>query len=130
MEKDLLKSLRSDAIRLFLSSLEPVNPFEAVNRFVKVDGSQLILGAEGSEQETLSLEDYKRIFLVGGGKATAPMARAMEGILGRRITRGTINVKYGFTEELAFTDIVEGGHTGELHTGQVAVHNPHVGINV
>jgi hydroxypyruvate reductase len=110
MEKNLLKGLRSEAVHLFRASLESVNPFEAVRRFVKIDGGQLTVGAEGSAQKAFHLNEYKRIFIVGGGKATAPMAKAMEGILGSRITHGTINVKYGFTEELAFTKIVEGGH--------------------
>jgi hydroxypyruvate reductase len=38
------------------------------------------------------------------------MARAMEDLLGKRITAGVINVKYGFTEPLAITETIEADH--------------------
>jgi hydroxypyruvate reductase len=110
MEKNLLARLRGEAVQVFRASLDPVNPFEAVSRYVKVEGAHLVLGAKGTERTTLDLDALKRIYLVGGGKATAPMAKALEGLLGSRITGGTINVKYGFTEALDYTEIVEGGH--------------------
>ncbi len=53
---------------------------------------------------------FDRVFVVGGGKATAPMARAVEDLFGERITKGIINVKYGFVEKLRRTEIIEAGH--------------------
>jgi hydroxypyruvate reductase len=38
------------------------------------------------------------------------MAKALEELVGEKIHRGLINVKYGFTENLAFTEITEAGH--------------------
>jgi glycerate 2-kinase len=70
----------------------------------------LILGSGNQKKITLDLDRFRRIFLVGGGKATAPMARALEDLLGERINGGIINVKYGFTDHLSFTEIVEAGH--------------------
>ncbi|MFC1867132.1 glycerate kinase [Thermodesulfobacteriota bacterium] len=107
---DMLHLMRTDALNLFNASLRQVNPYEAIRRFVRVDGNTLILGREGQPQTELDLGDYQQIFLVGGGKATAPMAKAMEDILGDRIDRGIINVKYGFTEKLSFTEIIEADH--------------------
>ena len=107
---DLLKQMRNEAIRLFNASLKRVNPYEAVRQFVRLDGNQLMLGQENQPQIELDLEKFHRIFLVGGGKATAPMAKAMEGLLGAKVNRGIITVKYGFTEKLSFTEIIEAGH--------------------
>jgi hydroxypyruvate reductase len=108
--KDLLHQMRLDALKIFQASLKPVNPYEAVRRFVSIEGNNLLIGREGQEQTRLNLEDFERIFLVGGGKATAPMAKAMEDLLGDRITSGIINVKYGFTEKLSYTEIIEADH--------------------
>lgn len=106
----LLARMRSEALRLFHASLEPVNPYEAVRRFVRREGRRLFLGPVEEAPFELNLEEYNRVFLVGGGKATAPMARAMEDILGQRIWKGLITVKYGFTEKLQYTKIIEAGH--------------------
>ena len=95
--KDLLHQMRLDALNIFQASLKPVNPYEAVKRFVSIEGNTLLLGREGQEQTKFNLEEFERIFLVGGGKATAPMAKAMEDLLGDRITSGIINVKYAVT---------------------------------
>ena len=107
---NMLDQMREDAVSLFQASLDPVNPHEAVRRFVRLEGNRLILGKEGQEKIGLDLEDYGKVYLVGGGKATAPMARAIEELLGERIDEGIIVVKYGFTEGLAHTETIEAAH--------------------
>ncbi|MGD9158747.1 MAG: glycerate kinase [Desulfobacteraceae bacterium] len=108
--ENLLDQMRTEAIQCFKASLKPVNPYEAVKRFVRLEGSQLKTGPEEKPVNQLNIDDYERIFLVGGGKATAPMARAMEDLLRDRITKGLIVVKYGFTDELSYTETVEADH--------------------
>ncbi len=107
---NLLSTMRSQAEKLFLASLKRVDPYEAVRRFVRLDGKRFLLHQEGEPEDVLDLQAYDRIFVVGGGKATAPMARAVEDIIGERIRRGIINVKYGFAEKLLRTEIIEAGH--------------------
>ena len=41
---------------------------------------------------------------------SAPMARAVEELLGKRIHKGIVNVKYGFGTDLRITEIVEASH--------------------
>jgi hydroxypyruvate reductase len=110
MDEKLIKQMRIEAKEIFVSSLKAVDPYQAVKRFVRVEDGRLTLGMEGQSSIKLDLEKYDRISLVGGGKATAPMARAIEELLGSMIGKGMINVKYGFTEELAITEIIEAGH--------------------
>ena len=110
MGENLLKQMRSEAEEIFRASLKAVDPYQAVNHFVRVDGNKLLLGADDGKTVELDLAKYDRIFIVGGGKATAPMAKAVEDLFGSRIIKGMINVKYGFTQDLAFTEIVEAGH--------------------
>ena len=107
---DLLSKMRSQAQDLFRASLRRVDPYDAVRCFVRIEGSNLILGQEGGSESVLDLRAFERIFLVGGGKATAPMARALEDMLGERIRKGIVNVKYGFAEKLVYTEIIEAGH--------------------
>ena len=110
MDDYLLKRIRTEAKAIFRESLRPVNPYGAVKNFVRIENDQLILGKDGEDQDTLDLKQFDRISLVGGGKATAPMAKAMEALLGDRIDTGMINVKYGFTEALSVTRTVEASH--------------------
>ncbi len=124
MTDNLLEQLRSEAATIFESAVAAVNPQKAVKRFVHVDGAKLFLGRSQADAVTLDSDQYERIFLVGGGKATAAMAGAMEELLGDRIHRGLINVKYGFAQPLRFTRTTEAGHplpdkNGEQGTAQI-----------
>ncbi|MBL7173566.1 MAG: glycerate kinase [Desulfobacteraceae bacterium] len=110
MENKTIKEMRSEAEDIFKCAVAAVNPYDAVRRFVRVDGDYLIAGTEDQPAVELDLNGFDRVFLVGGGKATAPMARALENLLGGRINRGIINVKYGFAMDLAFTEIIEANH--------------------
>ena len=119
-----LESLRSDAKEIFAVCLTAVDPYQAIKRFVHLQGNLLVVGMEGGPETKLDLAQFDRISLVGAGKATAPMAAAIEELFGERIRKGLINVKYGFTQELAFTEITEAGHpvpdeNGVKGTGKV-----------
>ena len=110
MGENLLKTMRLEAREIFQASVEAVNPYQAVRRFVRVEGDRLLLGAEARDRLELDLGMYDRIGIVGAGKATAPMAKAVEDLFGSRIHKGMINVKYGFTQPLGVTEIIEAGH--------------------
>jgi len=110
MSENLLKQIRSEAAAIFNSAVAAVDPQKAVKRFVQTEGPKLILGRSQTDTITLDSDQYERIFIVGGGKATAAMAGAMEELLENRIHRGLINVKYDFTRPLRFTQTNEAGH--------------------
>ncbi|MFC1580186.1 glycerate kinase [Thermodesulfobacteriota bacterium] len=105
-----LKQLRDDATMIFQSCLGAVDPYGAIMRFVHPTGNRLVLGMDGQTEAELDLSRYERISIVGAGKATAPMARAIEEMFGDRIYRGIINLKYGFTDKLSITEITEASH--------------------
>ncbi|MCS7025172.1 MAG: glycerate kinase [Bryobacteraceae bacterium] len=97
--------LRRDAIQILRASLAAADPVQAVKRHVHVMGDQLIVG-----RRRYSLSKFERIFVVGAGKASAAMALPVERMLGRRITAGAINVKYGHTANLKWIELQECGH--------------------
>lgn len=105
-----LKTIRSDAQEIFRDCLKAVDPYRAVMSFMHLEGDRLIIGMEGGLKTELDLAEFDHISIVGAGKAAAPMAMAIEDLFGKKIHKGMINVKYGFTEELQFTEIIEAGH--------------------
>ncbi len=107
---DLLRTMRGDAEKIFLAAVERVNPYEAVKGFVRRAGGKLILGGLGRGETEIDLARFDSVVIVGGGKATAPMAKALEDLLGERVRKGVISVKYGFTEKLSIIEVMEAGH--------------------
>lgn len=71
-------------------ALESVESEPALRRAVRKRGDILTVGSRRYD-----LRHYDRVVVVGAGKATAPMARAIEGILGSRLHSGLVIVKYG-----------------------------------
>jgi hydroxypyruvate reductase len=72
------------------AALAAVEPGAAVRRAVQRRGDQLYVGGQRHD-----LAAYDRAWIVGGGKAGAPMAAALWQLLDDRIVGGTVNVKYG-----------------------------------
>ena len=100
-----LNQLRSDGMEIFIHALRAVDPVEAVKRYLDLEGEDLVVNGI-----TYSLRDYGHIYIIGGGKAGASMALAVEEILGDRITKGVINVKYGHLADLKRVKLNEVGH--------------------
>ena len=67
-----------------------------------------------------SQDDILDVVVVGAGKATAPMALALEKILGDRLDGGLIVVKYGHVEELERIETVEADHPVPDENGRMA----------
>jgi glycerate 2-kinase len=73
-----------------------------------VDPEAAVLAA--LDREPLDLKGVGRIVVVGAGKATAPMAAAIEARLGKRIDTGVIVVKHGHGLPLQYIRVVEAAH--------------------
>ena len=96
---------RRQIVAILQAALESVDPAAAVRRQLRREGDTLWASDVGYD-----LGEVGRIFVVGAGKAGAPMARAVEEVLGDRISSGQVTVKY---EHLLSTRIVmlqEAGH--------------------
>ena len=107
---DKFAKLKNDAKEIFMRSLKYVSPYEAIKIFVRLADNKIILGNDKNSLKYFNLADFDRIFVVGAGKASAPMAKALEHVLGDRITEGIVNVKYGFTDNLSKIKLIEAGH--------------------
>ncbi len=58
----------------------------------------------------IDLKNVEDIWVVGAGKAAAPMGKALEKILGKRISGGILATKYGHALPLERLDLIEAGH--------------------
>jgi glycerate 2-kinase len=97
--------LTKHALSIFRAALKAADPVQAVLRHVRVEGSVLI-----ADKTRYRLEHLGAIYVVGAGKASASMAQAVERLLGKRITSGAINVKYGHGANLKRIEVNECGH--------------------
>ncbi len=95
---------------IYTAAIDAVNPENAIESHVKLRGNILALLTEGKSFAEFDLDGFERILVVGAGKATSPMARAIENILGERIESGLISVKYGYTEDLSIIKTIEASH--------------------
>ncbi|MGA2198422.1 MAG: glycerate kinase [Nitrososphaerales archaeon] len=69
------------------AALDAVEPRRLIASKLRVVGGQLVVGGERYD-----LGKFRRILVIGGGKAGGPMSRALEAVLGDRITAGIVNV--------------------------------------
>lgn len=100
-----VEDLRMAALGIFNAAVRAVDPGEAVHRHFAREGSRLCIG-----QETLDLVKVGEVVVVGCGKAAAPMAAAVEEILGDRIGRGVVITKYGHVEPTRKIRVHEASH--------------------
>ncbi len=96
---------REPALAILSAALEAVDPANAIKRQVSLSDDTLRIG-----QRTYDLTHYRNIYVIGGGKAGGSMAQAVEEILGRRVTAGLVNVKYGYGAETEIAHLNEAGH--------------------
>jgi glycerate 2-kinase len=87
------RNLRRQALRIFKAALKAADPYQAVLRHFEMPRGR-----------------FRNVFIIGAGKASAQMARAMEKLLGARISGGEINVKDGHSAPLRRIQINECGH--------------------
>lgn len=106
--KPLLKKLLS-------RGLDAVDAHAAVGHAISRDGADLIIG-----RRRYDLNNYERVVVIGAGKATAPMARAVEQRLGHWLHSGFIVVKQGHGLPMKRILVAEAGHPVPDRSGQRA----------
>ena len=117
--RDILTShgniaLRKAAVEIIEYALQAANPYPAVRRLVQpctcrtgqvLDGHLLSVG-----DLVFDLKLYERIFAMGAGKASLPIAQALEDILGDRISDGLFVLKHGSLADLNRTEVIYAAH--------------------
>jgi glycerate 2-kinase len=97
--------LREKAVDILQHVLVATNPYYAAKRLVRLNGDFLSI-----DDLSLDLHNYEHIYILGAGKATGLIAKALEEILGNRISDGLVILRHGDQTKLSYTRIMFGAH--------------------
>ena len=103
------QTYRNQLKKIFAAAVKRVDPERMITDFLSLEEDLLKVSLPGFYHE-VNLGEYRRILVLGAGKATAKMAKALERVLGNRIDDGFISVKRGHTEPLEIIRTNEAGH--------------------
>src|SRR4030067_352930 len=97
---------REKLISICDAALKSVDSYDSVRKAIRLHNNEIIIN------ETLRYKtgNFRKLIVVGAGKATAPMAEAVEDMFGERIDDGIIIVKYGHTRLLKKIRQIEASH--------------------
>lgn len=88
------ENARVTALTLILEGIRAADPEKAIKNYVSVTEDKILL------KEGTSIELPSKIYVVGGGKATGGMAKAIEEIFGEKISKGLISVPEDIVEQV------------------------------
>ena len=105
----LTEGRRADLARIFGAALQRADPLRLMSRCLSLKGEELVIDS-GATQWRRDLREFRRIVLLGFGKASARMALALERLLGDRIEGGVVITKRGHGEKLSRVELLEAAH--------------------
>jgi glycerate 2-kinase len=97
--------LRKKAVEIIQNALYASNPYYAIKRKIRLEGEVLLIN-----DFSIDLSKFERIFVIGAGKATGLIAKALEELLGDRITDGLVVLRHGDQVELEHIRKLFGAH--------------------
>ena len=100
---------REDIKKIFSKAVEKVNPFQMIAQNMFLEGDTLVIHYGGKTIRE-DLNSYNRIIVLGIGKASSKMGKAIEKILGQKISNGSVITKYGHGEKLEIINVMEAAH--------------------
>lgn len=98
-------TLRQSMVAVLDAALHAVDPYQAVQAVLQLEGNSVQIG-----EQRYDLDLFRRIYVVGAGKAGAPMTQAVEAVLGERISGGLVVVKTGHQAPTYRVTLVEATH--------------------
>ena len=99
------QELRKQALDIVEYALSVADPYQAVKKLVHLDGQQLVVG-----NLVIDLSKTGNFYILGAGKATLRIAKAIEDILGNRIDDGLIVIKRGQSYNVRYVRVIEAAH--------------------
>jgi len=100
-----LTRFRKDAFRIIWQTIESIDAEDAVRKHIRLKYEELHI-----EDKIIYLDNYENIYVIGAGKASAYMAKAIENILVHRIKSGLICIKQGYDVRLHKIHVAIAGH--------------------
>ena len=112
--------LKKDALAIFKAGLAAVDPTASVTNALACSKDTIKILDGKKVIKSINIKNIKNIYIVGAGKATAPMAKAVEKILGSKVSGGIISVKQGHGLKLKKTKVLEAAHPVPDQAGENA----------
>jgi glycerate 2-kinase len=109
-------SARENAIQIFTAAVAAVKPQKLIpeNLFIRQGLLHIF-------DQQINIKEIQNIYLVGAGKASAAMAKAVQDLLGDLITAGLVVTKYGHTVPLQKIICLEAAHPVPDNQGVAAM---------
>ena len=82
------KKLGTDACEIMNAAVNAVDPYQSVKAYISLQEEKFIVG-----EKTCLFDDYQRMFVLGFGKASVPMAKALIDLFGERIIGAKVITK-------------------------------------
>jgi glycerate-2-kinase len=109
---------RKAMVQILEAGLQAANPYHNARRLIRVEKGKLIIGNQEFEptgcprtgDEVYDLSEIRKIYVVGAGKGIQNVARAIEEVLGDRLTGGHVIDKKGHPVILKKIGVTLGGH--------------------
>ena len=112
------RGARSDIVEILEAGLRAADPYNNTKALFALDGDILTVGHEEftppdspfAVMQTFDLREIDRIYVVGAGKGVQRLARAIEDVLGDRLTGGVVIDKHGGSKICERVEVVFGAH--------------------
>jgi glycerate 2-kinase len=101
----LNRKARALALESLESALNTVDPKQLMKSKLLMKKSLLKVNGY-----SFNLKNFKKIYVIGGGKASGSMAEALEQILGQHIANGLVNVLHGSEHKTEIIELQEASH--------------------
>lgn len=107
---------REAVIHIIEAGLEAVDPYANTRKLIRIDDGKLRIGGapemdiSGLGEEVIELSQVQNIYVIGAGKTVQKQAKALEEVLGDRLTGGAITIKKGEEIYLERIQVTEGAH--------------------
>jgi len=99
-----MTDLKETAKSVFLRTLHAIDPESIIQSKLQLDGETLRFG-----NNEIPLEQFSEIVLIGMGKASLKMGRAVESLLGHRVKRGILVTDHHARLPVK-SEVIVGGH--------------------
>jgi len=104
-EIELNRKARALALKSLESALNVIDPRQIIKSRLSLKNSLLEVNGH-----SFDLKKFRDVYVVGGGKASGPMAEALEQILGKHITSGSVNIPCGSKHKTKIVELHEASH--------------------
>ncbi|MGE0074076.1 MAG: glycerate kinase [Sphaerochaetaceae bacterium] len=100
-----MTDLRKDILEIVENGIKQVIPYERTQQLIRLEGDRITVG-----NDTFQLKPASKIFFVGAGKGSFPIAKAIDELFGSKIKRGVLVVKEGEKRALSHMETFESSH--------------------